>query len=533
MDPLAVEWLHLLLRWFHVIAAIAWIGHAFLFNWLDSDLVPPDEGDPREGLEGELYMVHGGGFYRVEKSWVYPERLRGPLHWFKWEAGTTWISGVLLLIVVYHLGGGVYLVDPTSGVDPWTARAVALGTIVVGWLVYDLILCKSPLVQNGLLFGITGFLGLIGIEAWLGTTLSGRAAYIHTGALMGTLMAGNVWVRIIPAMKAMVASVQAGGALDEDLGKAAKQRSRHNNYLVFPLIFIMISNHYPAIYGSQRPWLLLAGIGVLAVLVKHAMNLRGERIGVMLTLSGGLIGAVAFSLYGALGPAEAEVVVDTSGRKPIVASETATLTGEVRLTGEAPARREITLFGGCEAGHDGPILDDAVLVSDGRVQNAFVWLSDGTEAWEPPPVPAEEAVIDQRGCLYDPRVAGVRVGQKVVFLNSDPLLHNVRAVSDANPVFNDVMPTAGLRLEKVFRRPDVMLQARCDVHPWMSAWLGVLPHPWFAVTDAAGAFTLEGVPPGTYTLEAWHEVLGRTSTSVEVTPGGTIRAALVLGADPG
>jgi plastocyanin len=166
------------------------------------------------------------------------------------------------------------------------------------------------------------------------------------------------------------------------------------------------------------------------------------------------------------------------------------------------------------------VLDDALLIDGGKVKNAFVWIREGADSFEPPPVPEAEVIVDQAGCVYSPRIVGVRVGQKITFKNSDPFLHNVRSVAKGNPVWNELMPLMDQHLTKVFRRPEVMVQARCDVHPWMIASIGVVDHPWFAVTDGAGRFELKGVPPGEYLVEAWHEVLGKREKVVRLDAGG-------------
>jgi uncharacterized membrane protein/plastocyanin len=521
MDPVVSEWLHLVLRWVHVIAAIAWIGHAFLFNWLDSDLVPPDDPAERDRTEGELFMVHGGGFYRVEKSYVYPQQLRGPLHWFKWEAAATWLSGFFLLWVVYYMGGGVYLVDPSvSDISVSAATALGIGLLVVSWLVYDLVLCASPLARNDTAFGVVGFALIVGVAWGLTQILSGRAAFIHVGAMLGTLMAANVWVRIIPNMRRMIDGATPGQPLNRALGGAAKFRSKHNNYFVYPLVFIMISNHYPRVYAHEYSWLLLAGIMGLGGGIKFWMNHRGERAGIQAAGVVTVLGAIVLWAWGQVDSTPVEKVeTSLSDLRPIDESTVGVIRGEVLLEGEAPAPRELTLFNGCESSDGEPVFDEAIRVQDGRVEGTFVWLKSGWEDWQVPAPPTTEAVIDQQSCIYVPRISGVRVGQPVTFLNSDALLHNVRAVTDTNPTFNDLMPQKDQRLTKVFKRPDVMLQAKCDIHPWMATYLGVVPHPWFAVTDKQGAFTIPGVPPGTYEVEFWHEIFGRVTKPVTLGDG--------------
>lgn len=522
-----LEWLNLILRWTHVIAAIAWIGHAFLFNELDTHLVPPEEDDPAKGLEGEMWMLHGGGFYRVEKRWGWPTDLRGDLKWFRWEAAMTWLSGFLLLVVVFYLGGGVYLVDPSSSVSVGTAVHVGLAALVLGWVAYDL-LCRSPLGHNGPVLAGLGLVAVTGLAWGLMQVMSGRAAFLHVGAVLATIMAANVWMLIIPTMRKMVAAVKEGGTLDIALGKRAKQRSRHNNYFVFPVIFLMISNHYPSLYGHDLGWLILGGMVLLGGLVKHVMNLRGDAAGPWLAATVAVAGALILAIVGLRGPeAEAETV-PTGEARAVDPEQLGAVRGAVLFEGTVPPPRPVTLIN-CPGQEDGPALIQNVRATDGRLADVFVYVKTGYEGWEVPPVPQEAVVVDQRDCRYDPHVIGARVGQTVAFLNSDPVPHNVHTEADRNPTFNEMMVARDSRIEKVFRKPEVMVRARCDIHPWMTSWLGIVPHPWFAVTPAGGGFTLADLPPGAYVLEAWHEVLGTREQAVTVPEGGLAEVTFTFG----
>ncbi len=269
-----LEWLNLIVRWFHVITGIAWIGTSFYFNWLDSHLAPPPS--PRDGVGGELWMVHSGGFYRVEKFAVTPPTLPSVLHWFKWEAYATWISGFSLLALVYYFGARAQLL--LSGTAPLSAGVtilIAIATLVVGWFVYDG-LCLSPLGTRPTLFVIVGFFLATGVAFSLSHLMSGHAAYIHTGALLGTLMAGNVWRRIIPFQRQLVRAAESGGTPDANFGKRAKQRSLHNNYMTLPVVFIMLSSHFPSTYGHRFSWLILAGIALIGAGVRHFFNLKNK-----------------------------------------------------------------------------------------------------------------------------------------------------------------------------------------------------------------------------------------------------------------
>ncbi|MGH7673956.1 MAG: urate hydroxylase PuuD [Gemmatimonadales bacterium] len=274
MDPHAGQWLGLALRWLHVVAGISWIGTSFYFNWLNSSIRPPQPPEP--GVAGELWSVHGGGFYRSVKYGVAPERLPATLHWFKWEAYVTWLSGIALLVLIYYFDAAAYLVDPRhAGVTTRPAVGIGLATLIAGWLAYDL-LCRSPLANRGGALAVVG-VTLTGVLAWgLTTVLSPRAAYIHVGALLGTLMAGNVFRVIIPAQRDMVAAMAAGRSPDARLGRHAALRSLHNNYLTLPVLFIMVSMHYPATYGHQWGWAILVGMSLVGAGVRHWFNLRSQ-----------------------------------------------------------------------------------------------------------------------------------------------------------------------------------------------------------------------------------------------------------------
>lgn len=277
MESLLFDWLHLIVRWLHIIAGIAWIGASFYFVWLNNHLEDPAAAETRKaGIDGELFAIHGGGFYRVHRYALAPEQLPETLHWFKWEAYVTWLSGMALLSLVYWLGASAYMVDPNvAALEPWQAVAIGAAALVVGWFAYDL-LQKSPLGRNNLLFGLVGFV-LAAALAWgLTQLLSGRAAYIHVGAMLGTIMAGNVFFNIIPSQKDLVRAKEEGRAPDEKIAKAAKNRSLHNNYITLPVLFIMISNHYPFTFGHVHSWAVLAAISIIGALVRHWFNLRGQ-----------------------------------------------------------------------------------------------------------------------------------------------------------------------------------------------------------------------------------------------------------------
>ena len=271
-----LEWLNLLGRWLHLITGIAWIGASFYFVWLDNSIRPPKAGSEleRQGVSGELWAIHGGGFYNPQKYLLAPKELPETLHWFKWEAYATWLSGFAMLIIVYYANAQAMLIDPAvANLTSAQAIGVGLGALVIGWTVYDL-LCRTKLGQTEGLFGIIIYL-LIVLAAYVLThLLSGRAAYLHVGAMMGTMMVGNVLMVIIPGQRKMVAAMSAGQTPDPIYGKRGKQRSVHNNYFTLPVLFIMISNHYGMTYNHPYNWLVLAAIMAAGVSIRHFFNLR-------------------------------------------------------------------------------------------------------------------------------------------------------------------------------------------------------------------------------------------------------------------
>lgn len=262
------EWSNLLVRMAHFIAGIMWVGTSFYFVWLDSAFSPLAE--KKEGVEGEAYMVHGGFFYRVEKRRFGAGQMPPVLHWFKWEATFTWITGFVLLWIVYYASNGALLIDPA--VHPFTqaqATIAGLSFLAGGWVIYDL-LFRSPLGRTKL--GNIAGLALAGGAVWLLThTFSGRGAFIHLGAMFGTIMVLNVWVHILPNQRAIIAAAQAGREPDYELGKKAKSRSMHNSYMTLPVLFTMISNHFSALYGHGLNWVVLILVIVVGAFVRHTM----------------------------------------------------------------------------------------------------------------------------------------------------------------------------------------------------------------------------------------------------------------------
>ncbi|TQK02581.1 putative membrane protein [Herbaspirillum sp. SJZ107] len=274
--PYGLEWMNLLVRWLHIITGIAWIGASFYFVWLDNSLRPPAPGGElaRKGVAGELWAVHGGGFYNPQKYMVAPAELPAELHWFKWEAYSTWLSGFALLTIVYYFNAQAMMVDRSvADLSSWQAIGIGLGSLVVAWVFYDL-LCRSRLGKHDLAFGAVIFAFLVGATWVLTQFLSGRAAYIHVGAMIGTIMVANVAMVIIPGQRKMVNAMRAGQKPDPVYGIRGKQRSVHNNYFTLPVLFIMISNHFAMTYHHAHAWAVLGMIMLAGVFIRHFFNLR-------------------------------------------------------------------------------------------------------------------------------------------------------------------------------------------------------------------------------------------------------------------
>ena len=292
--PLILDWLDLVVRWIHIIVGIAWIGTSFYFNWLDSRL---DREIDNENIEGELWSVHSGGFYHINKLKGPPTNFPKELHWFKWEAYTTWISGFVLLIIIYYLNAEGIMIDKNiNDINSFTAIIISLIFLLGSWFLYDF-LCKSIIINNTVFFTLTClFLSIL--ASYILTNIFGsRAAYIHVGACLGTIMAANVFRVIIPSQKNMVDAALTNEKPDLQKGIDAKIRSIHNNYITLPVLFIMISSHFPFTYGHKFNWLILALISIIGAIVRHYFNLRNKKQHKVWILPLATLGMICLMIY--------------------------------------------------------------------------------------------------------------------------------------------------------------------------------------------------------------------------------------------
>jgi uncharacterized membrane protein len=302
MDLLAYagDWLHLIVRWLHVTAAIAWVGASFYFIALDQSLRPPKRtGAEGEGVGGEAWEIHGGGFYRVEKYRVAPPTLPAPLAWFKWEAYTTWLTGFALMVLLYYVDPTQYLMDPARPrFQGWELVVASLAILAFGWLAYDVLSRALAADERALTVAIVGL--TVVVAALSGYLFSPRGAFIQVGATLGTWMAANVFFTIIPGQRALVAATASGGEPDPGPGIRGKQRSVHNNYLTLPVLFAMISQHFPFTYARENSWLVLLGFMGLGALVRYLLNLRHQ--GRDVRSSAAIAAALGIALLVALAP---------------------------------------------------------------------------------------------------------------------------------------------------------------------------------------------------------------------------------------
>jgi uncharacterized membrane protein len=297
MEAYAGEWLQLLIRWVHLITGIAWIGASFYFVFLDNSLLPPKrKEDADAGIGGELWAIHGGGFYHAQKFKVAPAELPSPLHWFKWEAYWTWMSGFALFVVMYYAHADIYMIDrAVANIAPWQAVAISVALLVGGWIFYDQLCQRLGLAHEKVLAIV--MIAFFTLVAWgLSHVFSGRAMFMQVGAMIGTIMAWNVYFVIIPGQRKLVEAKEREAAPDPIHGLQGKQRSVHNNYFTLPVLFIMISNHYPLTYGYRHAWLVLIAILLLAAFVRHFFNLRHKGRTVWAIPIGAAVGTLALAI---------------------------------------------------------------------------------------------------------------------------------------------------------------------------------------------------------------------------------------------
>jgi uncharacterized membrane protein len=274
VELVLTEWVSAILRWLHVVAGIAWIGSSFYFIHLDLSL-KSRPGLP-EGVKGDEWQVHGGGFYHMMKYLVAPAQMPDSLTWFKWEAYTTWLSGFALLVVVYYFGADIYLIDKSVlNVTAAQAAAIAFVSLVISWLAYEA-LCRSPLSRHEIALALVGYVYLVGLTWAFTHVFSGRGAFTQIGAVIGTIMVANVFVIIIPYQRKTVDAMLAGKAPDPLWGQLGKQRSVHNNYLTLPVVFLMLSNHYPLFFATKYNWHIVAIVLAIGPIIRHFFNSRHE-----------------------------------------------------------------------------------------------------------------------------------------------------------------------------------------------------------------------------------------------------------------
>ena len=298
------EWLSLIFRWLHVVAGIAWIGSSFYFIHLDLSLKP--NSTLPDGVQGEAWQVHGGGFYRIVKYLVAPAQLPDELTWFKWEAYTTWLSGFALMVVVYYLDAELFLVDKSVlDLTPFQAGLFSFASLVLAWLLYEAA-CRSGLARHELPFALGGYVFLVGLTYAFTHVLSGRGAFNQIAAIIGTIMVANVFLLIIPNQKKIVAALLAGQSPDPKLGKAGKERSVHNNYLTLPVVVLMISNHYPLLFATRFNWVIVAIILALGPVIRHFFNERhAGRKSPWWVWGVAAVGMIAIGFLSAAGPRDA------------------------------------------------------------------------------------------------------------------------------------------------------------------------------------------------------------------------------------
>jgi uncharacterized membrane protein/plastocyanin len=507
--------------------------------WLDRTLKANLDSE-KVGHVGELWMVHGGGFYHVEKLLMGPTKVPDHLHWFKWEAYWTWMSGAILVALIFYTGDGTFLLDSNvSNISYWQGVSLGIFSLIGSWFFYDFLWERSLTKNHPLVGHFFTILWLIAMTYLLFHTISARAAYMHIGGMIGTWMTANVFMRIIPRQLKMVEASRIGEPVNSEWGKNAKNRSTHNTYFTLPVIFIMISNHFPSTYGHEYGWVILlflcgAGASIREYFVKRIDDpARSKKFGILGLFI--LLSVIYFSHTNNLPSPKptAEInkpqitppastpetaPVTTTSTSTSTSSEPGSISGIISFEGTPPKGKKLNLPSGCSENSHGDVFSNEVLVKNGKLKNVLLRITKGLEGKTFTDIPSESVELDQRGCQYSPRVIATRVGQKVTFINSDNLFHNIRSVSGNNKSFNIPMPKKDQRIVMTFDKPEIFLQSKCSVHPWMGAYIAVIDHPYFSLSNDSGEFKIKNLSPGNYTIEAWHEVFGTQSKEISIKP---------------
>jgi uncharacterized membrane protein len=385
------EWASLTFRWLHVIAAIGWIGSSFYFIHLDLEL-KPRESLP-EGAHGEAWQVHGGGFYHIVKFLVAPGKMPNELTWFKWEAYTTWLSGFVLMVIVYYLDAELFLVDKSVlDLTPLQAALFSFCSLALAWLLYEAA-CRSGLSSHELPFAIGGYVFLVALTWAFTHVLSGRGAFNQIGAIIGTIMVANVFTLIIPNQKKVIAALLAGEKPDPKYGKQGKERSVHNNYLTLPVVFLMISNHYPLIFGTRFNWIIAAIVLALGPVIRHFFNERhAGRKSPWWVWGVAAIAMIAIAFLTTAGPREAKSETKASAVAP---RHDFAAVQDIVLSRCSMCHAAEPVFDGIIAAPKGVRLDDAEAIMHNRR------LIGRNAAWSSamPPGNITEITADERAVL--------------------------------------------------------------------------------------------------------------------------------------
>ena len=393
------EWTSLIFRWLHVVAAIGWIGSSFYFIHLDLSLKPGS--DLPDGVQGEAWQVHGGGFYRIMKYLVAPSQMPEELTWFKWEAYTTWLSGFALMVVVYYLDADLFLVDKSIlDLTPAQAGLFSFCSLVVAWLLYEAA-CRSGLARHELPFALGGYVFLVLLTYAFTHVLSGRGAFNQIGALIGTIMVANVFLTIIPNQRKIVAALLAGAKPDPKLGKAGKERSVHNNYLTLPVLVLMISNHYPLLFATRFNWLIVAIVLALGPIIRHFFNERhAGRKSPWWVWGVAAIGMIAIGLLSAAGPRGAKNSAKESAKDSVKAGALSTAptfanAEEIILSRCSMCHAAEPVWEGITTAPKGILLDDAEHIR----RNARLIGRNAAWASAMPPGNVTEMTADERAVI--------------------------------------------------------------------------------------------------------------------------------------